>query len=160
MNCSTIQTRLSAFADGELSPALRSEIEAHLALCADCRRLLADGDRLWLALEDSNPPRPRPDFTQAVLRKVTTQSGSGIFIDRIRAWARLLPAPAALAAMVVLGLLLGGWMGQTVLEERRVASAPAQEASLEGLDAFTPTPRGSLAQGYLVLVSTTNGVHR
>ena len=73
----------------------------------------------------------------------------------------MFPAPAAMAVMVILGLLIGGWMGRATLEgTMTAATAPMQAATLEALDAFAPTPKGSLAQGYLVLVSDATQVKR
>ena len=160
MNCSAIRKKLSAFEDGEVSSPLRFEIEAHLVVCPACRQALADLHHLWLALEDAVPPQPPPDFPQAVMRKITEKSEPGIF-NWTGAWDYIFPAPATMAAMVILGLLIGGWMGRATLESRMTAStAPTQAATLEALDAFAPTPKGSLAQGYLLLVSDTTQVKR
>lgn len=160
MNCTAIRKKLSAFEDGEVSPAWRSNIEAHLAICPDCQQAQADLQHLWLALEDGVPCHPQPDFSQAVMRKITEQSEPRIF-DWIRAWDFMFPAPAAVAAMVVLGLVIGGWMGKAAVENRiAVATAPIQAATLEALDVFAPTPKGSLAQGYLLLVSDATQVKR
>jgi anti-sigma factor RsiW len=160
MNCTAIRKKLSAFEDGEVSSPLRFEIEAHLATCPDCLQALADLQHLWLALEDAVQPRLRPDFSQEVMRKITEQSESRLF-NWTWALDYMFPAPAAMAAMVVLGLLTGGWMGRATLEGRMTAAtAPMQAATLEALDAFAPTPKGSLAQGYLLLVSDATQVTR
>ena len=160
MNCTAIRKKLSAFEDGEVSPPLRFEIETHLAACPACRQALADLHHLWLALDDAVPPRPRPDFSQTVMRKISEESKPGIF-NWIGAWDYMFPAPAAMAVMVILGLLIGGWMGRATLEgTMTAATAPMQAATLEALDAFAPTPKGSLAQGYLVLVSDATQVKR
>ena len=160
MSCSTIRQKLSAFADGEGSPAERATIATHLAGCPDCRQALADLDHLWQALEEGILPRPRPDFSQAVLRQITVQSKPGI-LDWIRSLAPEFPAPAALAPLIVLGLLAGGWMGRTVMEEPPMVAVTSEQAStLEAMDVFTPTPKGSLVQGYLVVLSDAQGVHQ
>jgi len=161
-DCAIIRNRLSSFEDGEVSPEWRAKIEAHLAACPDCRQALADLRRLWLVLEDAMPPQPRPEFAQEVMRKITKEFLPGVFNWR-RALASMFPAPATMAAMVVFGLLMGGWMGRTLLEEfttplTTVATSQAQAATLDALDVFAPTPRGSLAQGYFVLVSEATQV--
>jgi anti-sigma factor RsiW len=48
MSCERIQELLSAYLDGELSPAERAEVDAHLAACPECAGLLA---RLRTALQ-------------------------------------------------------------------------------------------------------------
>jgi hypothetical protein len=40
VNCKRIPPLLSAYHDGELDPARRAEVEAHLAACSECRRVL------------------------------------------------------------------------------------------------------------------------
>lgn len=160
MNCTAIRKKLSAFEDGEVAPPLRCAIEAHLAACPACRQAQAALQHLWLTLEDAVPPRPRPDVSQAVLRVITEQSEPGI-LHWSWAWNYLLPAPAAMAVMVILGFLIGGWMGRAAWEgTRSAATVPMSAATLEALDAFAPTPKGSLAQGYLLLVSDTTQVKR
>jgi anti-sigma factor RsiW len=153
MSCSARQAKLSAFADGEGSPAWRSDMETHLAHCPECRQSLAALDLLWLALEDGGPPRTRSDFTQAVMARITEKSEAGFF-DWIHFLPSLSPAPATMAAMVVVGLFIGGWMGRTIMAETLMtAASQEQAATLAAMDAFAPTPRGSLAEGYLALVS-------
>ena len=41
MTCERIEERLSAYLEGELAPAEKAEVEAHLARCAECSGLAA-----------------------------------------------------------------------------------------------------------------------
>jgi len=161
-DCAVIHNKLSAFTDGEVSSDWRLKIEEHLETCPDCRHALAELRHLWLTLDDPVPVRARPGFTREVMRKVSEASRPRLF-DWKDAVATLFPAPAAIAAMILFGLMMGGWMGQTlwgegINHEAIVASAPGQAATLDALDVFAPTPRGSLAQGYFVLVSEATQV--
>lgn len=161
-DCAVIGQKLSAFADGEVSSEWRLRIEAHLETCKDCRQALAELRCLWLMLEDPMPVQTRPRFTREVMQKVSGASRPGL-IDLKNAVANLFPAPAAIAGMILFGLMMGGWMGQTlwgegIHHESKVATAPGQAATLDALDVFAPTPRGSLAQGYFVLVSEATQV--
>lgn len=45
MNCEQ-DTQIHRYHDGDLSPAERASIEAHLAACAECQALLADLEKL------------------------------------------------------------------------------------------------------------------
>ncbi|WP_428563640.1 MAG: anti-sigma factor family protein [Solidesulfovibrio sp. DCME] len=161
-DCAAIRKKLSAFADGEVSSEWCLKIEAHLETCPDCRQALAEFRRLWLQLDTPMRVQTRPGFTQEVMRKVSEASRPRIFDWKV-AVANLFPAPAAIAAMVLFGLMMGGWMGRTlwgegINPEAIVASAPGQAATLDALDVFAPTPRGSLAQGYFVLASEATRV--
>jgi predicted anti-sigma-YlaC factor YlaD len=160
MDCTAVRKKLSAFEDGEVSPALQPKIEAHLATCSDCRQALADLRRLWLTLENPVSVKPRPDFSHEIMRKIAEKSEPGLF-NWMRALVHMFPAPAAMAVMVVLSFLIGGWMGSAAIEMRmKVAPAQKQSATLAALDAFAPTPKGSLAQGYFLLVSNATQVER
>ena len=44
LTCNTIQDLLPLWADDVLHPGSREEVEAHLAACPACRRILADMD--------------------------------------------------------------------------------------------------------------------
>lgn len=152
-DCTVVRTKLSAFEDGEVSPAWHSDIEAHLKKCSDCRQALTDLRCLWKALDDAVPPRLQPDFAQTVMSKITKESGPG-FLNWMHVLPSMFPAPATMAAMVVFGLFIGGWMGKTVMENTSMTTtSQEQAATLAAMDAFAPTPRGSLAEGYLLLVS-------
>jgi hypothetical protein len=50
MRCEPIEELLSAFLEGELSPAEKAMVEGHLADCPDCRSLLGDLRRTQQAL--------------------------------------------------------------------------------------------------------------
>jgi len=41
-NCQQCLQRLGAYLDGELEPLLRLQVDAHLAQCLGCRRLVAN----------------------------------------------------------------------------------------------------------------------
>lgn len=53
--------RMSAYLDGELAPPVRGRMEAHLAECAECRRLIASLKRLIGALHHLPGPPTAPD---------------------------------------------------------------------------------------------------
>ena len=74
--CVPFRQKLSAFADGEVSADWREKIEAHLAICPDCRQALSELRSLWQALEDPISAQTRQGFTQDVVRKINggTQS--------------------------------------------------------------------------------------
>lgn len=151
--CAVARKKLSAFQDGELSAAWRAQIEEHLAVCPGCRQALVELQSLWLALE-SDAPSLRPEFVLDLQRRIEAESEA-----RTVGWRRILVrwtlAPAALPALALVGLLAGVWMGSALLSASSGRSVePARIATFEALDAFAPTPRGSLAEGYLLLTST------
>ena len=82
MKCAAIRKKLSAFDDGEVSPAWRSAIEAHLAVCPDCRKAITNLRRLWLAMEDVVSPLPQPGFSLGIMRRITDKPKSRLFTWR------------------------------------------------------------------------------
>ena len=76
MNCEELEPWVSAYQDGELDSRRRRIVEAHLALCGDCRSL-ADG---WAALaQDIRTSLGRLDAPESLHTRVM----------------RRIPAPAA-----------------------------------------------------------------
>src|SRR5437867_11658019 len=57
MDCSTAKSKLFPYVDGELTPELRDQLEAHLARCGACRRLVD----LEVAFRETHADRLRPD---------------------------------------------------------------------------------------------------
>jgi len=115
MRCEDVRAALEWFVLGDLPEADRSEIEAHLWACPDCRaaerrcRELVEGLRAG-----SGSMAPRPEFG-ATLRETL---GAAIASERRRARVRRVAAAlAALAAAVIVAV--GVWAG------RRAGSASA-----------------------------------
>jgi len=69
----TLEPLLSAYLDGELDPARRQQVAAHLATCAICTRELAHlraGDE---ALAGLQPPPRAPDLRPRLRRRLRRQ---------------------------------------------------------------------------------------
>jgi anti-sigma factor RsiW len=87
MDHETLKDLVFALHDGELSPALRGEAEAHLAACAECRAKLEGWRR-----------------TSAAFFRPSSSLGSERFVrgvmERIEEEAERLPAPSALSGLL------------------------------------------------------------
>jgi anti-sigma factor RsiW len=69
MSC-TFEEDLTAYVDGELPPARRAEVEAHLGTCEECRGTEALLRRTMTSLAALPEFKPSPDTRRAVLAKV------------------------------------------------------------------------------------------
>jgi hypothetical protein len=78
VDCEQIQELLSEYADDQLSPAARSDVEAHLASCGSCAEELASLRAYLRAMHDLRRVPAPPDFVDALNRG----------LDRPLAWRR------------------------------------------------------------------------
>lgn len=159
MNCRRIHRFLSAYHDGELSPAREQAVRGHLDHCAACRdRLRAlQGVRLSLAVLDTPPPPA--GLAERILRAAE---------ERPAPSRRPAPSPfrpawqlrIAGAAAAILCALAGAWVGGRLAAEPvgSPVSPPVQQ--LSGADPLQPLysepfrllPSGSPGTEYLILL--------
>ena len=131
--------RLSEYFDDDLAPGEREQVEAHLATCAGCARVL-DELRLVVDRASALPPRaPGADLWPGVAARLehTRVRAAG---ERPR-WFTF--AAPQLAAAAVLVALLSGWMARSLLVRDDAAAPvaveePAQPAVVEGGPAALP----------------------
>jgi anti-sigma factor RsiW len=144
LGCQQARQCFSALQDKELPKDRQLLLEAHLANCPACR---AECDRMeaaWEALGEL----PAPSLPAAFAGEVLDRLDAGPrWLGVLRPLPRLAPSVATLGAMLLLGLVAGGFLARAVL--------PGQEAdaisTLKALDAFTAAPQGTLAHGYMQL---------
>lgn len=128
MNCDTAKSHVFPYVDAELAPGLRDELEAHLAGCGSCRRLVEQE----LHFRDAYVSRLRPDPAPAHLRESVEHlldglAGKGGSGPRTR-YRRWLP-PAAAVVLLAVGLALG--MGLKSMMQRGDLLAELTEASVD-----------------------------
>src|SRR5580698_2297237 len=58
MKCEQYEQLFAGWANGDLTPAERKEMEQHLAGCAGCREELADMQKVWDMMEVIETPEP------------------------------------------------------------------------------------------------------
>jgi anti-sigma factor RsiW len=94
-----VDEHVVAYLSGELAPAERARIDAHLAECAACRRAVAESRAVLAALAPGRPAPPPVDWAryQAELRTKVARRPHGWWI---RPWPAL--AAAALATVALL----------------------------------------------------------
>lgn len=61
---------LDAYRDNELPPALKAEVEGHVASCRACAAALAERAALGGRIEALSPPRPVDSFVESVLERM------------------------------------------------------------------------------------------
>lgn len=129
MRCEEARQYFDAYLDGELSPALATELGAHRLRCPDCRRRLAllevSGH---IIAADREPVELDDGFTHRLLACVEAPSAAGT--APLRRWLYI-GAPLAAAAVVALAFL-GAFDRRT--PNRVLGVKAVNEAALDPLD--------------------------
>jgi anti-sigma factor RsiW len=166
MRCHSIQKRLATYQDGEMGGKERERIVAHLEGCQACRNAYAELERVWQSLEKIPEIETSPGFDQRLFERINA-------IPEPLSWWRFpwvswvyraYPAPAMAAILLVVGAVLGGYLGNALVSG--LSSAPVQvQASRAGTDivsfrVFAAAPPGSLGDGYLRMAHFTEEVRK
>jgi hypothetical protein len=160
--CKDIIKKLSAFQDGEVNKAQKESIEFHLQNCRKCKKEFAAMMHTYQSIEKLPPIEPDPMFTQKVMARINNTSLLDHFLNN---FSRPLPVPAAMTAMVIIGLLSGTLLGNLVIQNQLnplELSSPANYPDRENivtslsLDSFNAAPPGSIADGFLHVTLGSN----
>jgi anti-sigma factor RsiW len=95
------QVRLDAYHDGELSPAERSNVEAHLRDCPSCAAQLAAIRRTSAAFADTTPREPPHEQLLRLARSVRAEASDARML--LRLFRGTAVAAAALLACALAG---------------------------------------------------------
>lgn len=146
MDCNQAQHLFDAYLDGELSPALATELGAHRVRCSDCRRALAllEVSEHILSL-DRDPVSLDENFSERLVACV--ERGSTPLAQRAGRWVYL-GGPIAAAAVIALAFL-GVFDGRretevagarVVADFKHVPGETADEGRSGGLTSSDPAP--------------------
>jgi anti-sigma factor RsiW len=161
MRCHRIQKRLAAYQDGEIGGEERERISVHMEGCPACRNAYAELEQAWQSLEKIPEIQASAGFERRLFERINA-------VAEPRSWwrfpwvswvYRVYPAPAMAAVLLIVGTVLGGYLGNTLMSG--FSSAPAQvQASRAGSDlvsfeVFSAAPPGTLGDGYLRMAHFT-----
>lgn len=158
MKCHSVQKELSAYQDGELKPGEQEEISRHLQSCQSCREQYENLERVWQTLAELEEIRQDPWFYRQLVKKIKEPREHGFF-PSLQWVSGLLPTPAIASIILMVGILVGTYLGNVLVRrdflpfQRNSVSYSQKEAPFESLKAFDPAPPGTLAHGYLQMVS-------
>jgi hypothetical protein len=140
MNCNDVNERLAdlLLAPDEVNAEVRSQLEGHLALCAECSGQLKDL-RATMALMDAwEAPEPNPYFLTRLNARLDEERAAvpASWYERLRArlvyGSRLSLRPVAAMAMTAVVLVGGGaYLGLNDWEAQK--APPAQAAVVQDL---------------------------
>lgn len=161
MRCHRIQKKLAAYQDGEIAGKERERIAAHLEGCPACRSAYAELEQAWQSLEKIPEIQASAGFERRLFERINAvpEPRSRWRFPWVSWIDRLYPAPAMAAVLLLVGTVLGGYLGNALVSG--LASAPAQvQASRAGTDivsfgVFSAAPPGTLGDGYLRMAHFT-----
>lgn len=158
MKCRRVHKRLSAYQDGELRLEEQDRIRAHLADCPECRKRYEEFQRIWDVLDDLPDIQSAPGF-YLKLHKRISGSGEDYSFPRLRQIFQVLPSPLAMVTLLLVGLVMGTYLGNILFEEGlssfqgRQPGYAQEHVSLASIRSFDTVPPGTLAHGYLTMAS-------
>lgn len=107
MKCREFNKWVNDHVDGELAGALRSELDAHMAECASCRKSYEALASAWNTLGELPPVEPSPAFVSRFWTKVAAQdTRKGSFAAGFKnmfVLQRMVPAALALSILLIVG---------------------------------------------------------
>ena len=159
MKCYSAQKKFSAYQDKELKPQQREEVSKHLLSCRSCREEYAEFERLWQTLGEMEEIHPDPWFYRQVIGKIKEPREQGL-LSTFHHVFQLLRAPV-IASIIILavGILAGAHLGNVMVRSdflpfgQPTAVHLQEETLLDSLKVFDSAPPGTLAHGYLQMVS-------
>ena len=161
-----IQKRLAAYQEGEVSGKERERIAAHLEGCLACRSAYAELEQAWQRLERIPEIEVSAGFERRLFDRINAvpEPRSRWRVPWVSWIYRAYPAPAMAAVLLLVGTVLGGYLGNALVSG--FSSAPAQvHGSRVGTDivsfrVFSAAPPGTLGDGYLRMAHFTEEVRK
>jgi hypothetical protein len=123
MNCSKFQSGLADFREGKLPEHEHHDFGSHMASCLSCRQLAAGYDELLSLIGREKETEPDPYAATRLIQRIENEF-SGAQGNSSRQWIRFLQ-PAAIAAALAFGILIGSFTASRNLKEAGVMSAGA-----------------------------------
>lgn len=151
MRCKEVKRRLYAYLDNELNESQRAKIQQHLRQCSNCAREAQLLTRTSRALKIWRDVEPSDNFSATFWRKVaaqeTTQPLHPGFLTRLIH----IPLAVAIAAVLIIGILLGGIVGSYLLPQNGAAQVKQEYIASFALDSFRSLPPDSIGGVYFTL---------
>ena len=155
MKCKELKKILSTYMDGELEPERAKEVTTHLKQCKACFTQLAAFEKIWDLLDALPEVTIQPFFANKVIQRIESRSQ----LSRARHYVGDFFNRAVIPVAVAAGIFIGLFLGNLVNEKQHLRAAMANvDPTIQPITAasedFTAFPPGSLADTYLVVVSS------
>jgi anti-sigma factor RsiW len=119
VNCERISSALIPYLDGRANTSEQSSVEAHAAVCADCRERIEEFRQLYSVLNEMPVVQPSVAFAARVREHIAAEPQRNWF-----QW--LMPAPRLAFALAML-LALSVWMAKFQSSDNSATSAQSEQ---------------------------------
>jgi predicted anti-sigma-YlaC factor YlaD len=159
MKCHSVQKKLSTYQDNQLETHEREQVKKHLLSCRSCREQYAELERVWQTLGELEEIHPDPWFYRQVIRKIKEPREQAL-LPTLQHVFRPFRASVAVSISIILiiGLLAGTYLGSILGRSdlfpfQNNPLSDSQGTFFTSMRVFDPAPPGTLAEGYLRMVS-------
>jgi anti-sigma factor RsiW len=156
MDCRDIKKLLSPYLDGELDEEESKRVASHITSCLDCSLELRELKDTCLLLKEDKEIEPSQDFFPLLLERVNREKDRYTPFRKAYWHLGSLPAFARLTIVLVLGAIIGVWLGSIISLERNAVIKLKREGNLAKvaqLENLQSVPPRSLTQAYINLTS-------
>jgi anti-sigma factor RsiW len=168
MQCQYVKRKLDRYIQGDLPEPISKKVQRHLHKCRNCTDALSRIKTLAGLFEDTPLPPVPEGFSERLMQRAHQrqylQQTSESAVIRFWEWfdqtgLKKSTAAAVLVVGLAIGVLMGRdtWQSPAIQFVGKSQMAQVEPTAIYKLDYLTDTPKGSLADTYLTLVSTTNG---
>jgi anti-sigma factor RsiW len=165
MKCQTVRTKLDVYITQGLAMPVREAVAAHLRTCSQCRQELVGLEQLAALLKRDVAIPPVPEglshrVMAAAQQRLSARQSPETVPWNIRRWwfsfsfPMRVAGPAALAAGLLMGILMGRQTWQSINVSTAQQSRQADISAIYELDYLTDAPNGSLTETYLSLMQS------
>jgi len=151
MKCKTVKRKLHAYLDKELNETQEAKIQRHLCHCSDCSRQERLLTGTLNALKSWQDVEPSDNFSATFWKKVDMQEASQSLNSGFLARLIHIHFAAAIATLLIIGLLLGCIVGIYLLPQGGETQAQQEYIDSFALDSFKALPPDSIGGVYFTL---------
>ncbi len=159
MNCLETKRKLSAYQDIELPDLQRQAIENHLNNCTDCSRAFQEMIQVWGLLSDVEKIESAPYFWTRLSQRMNKKERKQSAWNFIFAPIQKLSFSVLVTCLLILGLMIGIYLGQNIYQHSQLTSDSAAEQEIDQvfpMGSFDDFPEQSIAQAYVTMLSENN----
>jgi len=132
MECAAILELLSEYIDGTLDAQTRTAVEKHVAVCENCKQVLASLHAVVEELSALDPVKPPADFLEKIHERMETRSGFNKVVRKLFVPFHIkIPLELAAAATVTILVVLVLNIQQPEIQMMKIPAASKSQSMAE-----------------------------